>query len=133
MPVEMVNTCIQMLHAEVIKTLDITIDQYIETLAGWDIQPIIINNEHIGASMMQGHEIHVALQAGVLPLGRQIIRQVLDANIIKHGYLTTTSDKDDKTCRLLHRLGFYCTGEQDGFLTHRIDKTKLQGIVCHQQ
>ena len=129
----MIDSCIDILYGEVSKSLQITREQYIATLVGWDIQPIVIDAKQAGVMMIQGHEIHVVLDPTHTKLhGRRIIKKCIDENIDRHGFLTTISFKDPSSVSFIERIGFRKTGEDETFYSFRIDQKFRRSKECHQ-
>lgn len=120
--------CIDILYEKVSQELPITREEYVATLAGWEISQVSVCDKNVGVVMLRDREIHVVIDPKQAMLhGRRILRKCLDENIRKHGYLTTISFKEPKIVGFLERLGFYKTGEDENFFSYRIDKEKL----CH--
>ena len=118
--------CIDILYRHVCETVYIAREVYEETLVGWDVQPIILDVQQIGVSMIRGTEIHISVTPeNAIRHARRIIRVCLNENIKKLGNMTTISFKDAETVRFLERLGFYKTGEDETFFSYRIDSTKI--------
>ena len=120
------QACIDALYTSICNELFITQEQYEETLVGWDLTPLILDGKNIGVVMLRDKEIHVCLDPKQALLhARRIIKMCLDENIKRHTYLTTISFKEPETVRFLERLGFNKTGEDDTFISYRIDQSKL--------
>ena len=119
--------CVGILYNEVSKQVPITRPEYEKTLVGWDVSPINIGGEDIGAMMLQGTEIHICIpKQKALLHARKIIKKCLVENIQKYGYLTTISLKDSGITMFLERLGFYKTNEDEMFISYRLDTIKIK-------
>jgi hypothetical protein len=120
------DECIDFLFAKAAEERDVTREDFAAMLYGWDIGPLAVDGAVVGMVMLRFHEIHMWLEPmAALRHARRLIREYLLPNIEKHGYLTTVTPKDEKTERLLVRLGFYKTSEDADRRTYRIEKSRL--------
>lgn len=114
------------MYEAVSKELPLSREAYVETLIGWDISPLIIDGQRVGAYMIKGHEGHIHVEPQFAKrYARRLIKNYLEPVIKEHGYLTTISFKEPIAKRFLERLGFYKTGEDENFYHYRIDATRI--------
>lgn len=121
------EACVDMLFEKVSAAMTITRDQYDNTLIGWKIDPVIIDDEHIGVVMLKNHEIHMCLEpSAALRHARRIIKQYVLAPLKENIFLTTIAMRDDQDSkRFLKRLGFHITRFNGEVFTLRLDKLAI--------
>lgn len=94
-----------------------------EILDEWVLTPVTLCGETVGAIMVKGNEIHIAVKPGAH--GFWVSRRYLPLllNIISvHGCAVTSVRPDNlRSIEFVERLGFYRTGANEHFVNYRRD------------
>lgn len=111
------------LWAQIESVVFITRDQFARGLERWEIEPVEIGGELAFVGLTQGPEFHFASFDTGARITSEMIRSRLTAIMDRHGFVTTTTPKDEpRQHRLNRRLGFVATGENEFFVSYRLDK-----------
>lgn len=116
---------IDQLYAQVRMYLPISRDAYSKSLDGWEIVPVIIDDQQIGVRIMQGHEVHHQLdKRAARRHARRIIAKYVAEPLVRLGYLISRTE--DADIPFLKRMGFYEVSRACGITTMRLDKLTIQ-------
>lgn len=116
---------IDQLYDKVRQHVPITRAAYGNSLYGWDIVPVVIDDRQIGVRIMRGHEVHHQLdRKAALRHARRIIAQYVAEPLARLGYLISRTD--DADIPFLRRMGFYEVARENGITTMRLDKLNIQ-------
>lgn len=100
-----------------------TFDDFCKALAGWDITPLHIEGEVIGAVMTKGDEIHVGYKGSPRASIRGHIRKTLNRLIGLYGHaVTKVAQGNELGLRFCERLGFVKTGSDGQSILMRCEK-----------
>lgn len=93
----------------------LSMEQVKLALLKWKVEPLIYRGVQIGETMMQNNEIHFALNKQFRKIvGRkEMMHEVVNALIDKHGFLVTKLYKKDKYKKLIELFGFKKTHEDE--------------------
>jgi hypothetical protein len=109
------------LWAQVEASVYITREQFLDGLAGWDIEPVRIDGKLAFVAMTKGHEFHFASfdTGATITLG--MIRARLNPIIERYGFVTTRTPKQgaDRQHRFNRAFGFHVIGEDDFFVEYK--------------
>lgn len=100
---------------------------YEDAVKDWNILPLLENNVVIGGVLVKDNEIHVGY--GIKPKSTIIshIKSTLNEIISKYGYaVTSVMNENEAGLRFCNRLGFYKTGEENGTIKLRCDRSNYQ-------
>lgn len=112
---------IDILYAEIRQHVAISREAYGNSLYGWEIVPVVIDDQQIGVRIMSGHEVHHHLdRKASLRHARRIIAKYVAEPLARLGYLTTRSD--DAGLPFLQRMGFRPVSRDGAVTTLRLDK-----------
>lgn len=105
------------------ETLFITKDQFLESLAGWEIEPFEIEGDLAFVTLTKGPEFHFQVFGTKHPISMTLIRTWLQKVIDAHGHVATKTPKEDaRQHRFNRRFGFYVTGEDEFDVHYRLDR-----------
>ncbi len=106
-------------------SLYITKAQYLEGLAGWNIEVHRVEGEVVGAVLTKGCELHFTTFGKKWSLTRKDIRDYLVPIIEKYGCVKTKTPKEDERQKRFNTiLGFVTDGEDKYFTHYRLDKLR---------
>lgn len=98
-------------------------EAFMQTVRDWDVVPLEMNGQLVGAVLTKGNELHVGYEFAPRASVRAHIRKVLLPMIRRFGYaVTTVQAANVRGIRFCQRLGFYATAETDGVLRLRCDR-----------
>lgn len=101
----------------------VSLDAFKQSLEAWQLVPLKIDGQLIGAAMLRGNEIHVGFDGTPIASIRRLIRETLGAIIGKHGSAITSVRCDHANgLRFCQRLGFEITGFHDGVYMMRCER-----------
>jgi hypothetical protein len=105
-------------------TVFITREQFVAGLVGWDIEAVLIDGRLAFAVLVKGPEFHFASFDSGTAISRAMIRQRLDPIIERHGFVVTRTPKEgaDRQHRFNKAFGFRAIGEDEFFITYRMDR-----------
>ena len=111
---------------QVKETLYLTREQFLETLAGWNIDPLYNENGLFAAVLTQGPKFHCMTFGTKWALNKEILQKYPGSLIAEFGYAETFTPKDDaRQNRFNRRLGFYVTHEDADYIHYRIDRMSI--------
>lgn len=84
---------------------DGTFEQFNQATAGWEVHPVFIGGEAVGAILVDGPEIHACIALGYGRWFRKEQARILNAVIEQHGYAQTHATTQAGIDFVL-RLGF---------------------------
>jgi hypothetical protein len=102
-------------------------DVYENAVKDWNIFPLFENSKVIGGVLIKGNEIHVGY--GIKPKSTIIshIKTTLNKAIDEYGYVVTSvMDENKAGLKFCKRLGFYKTGEENGTIKLRCDRSNYK-------
>lgn len=118
---------IDQLYSQVRYVVPITRAAYAASLAGWEIEPVLMDGQQIGVCIVKDGEIHMSLdKRGALLHARRIIRQHVASALQRFGKLTTRTNSDPEVMRFLQRLGFREIGHDGKLFLMQLDKLSIQ-------
>mgnify|MGYP003387552726 CR=1 FL=1 len=95
----------------------VSLGEWMTLAPWWEFTPITVAGRVVGATMVCGHEIHLASWERPKASTRSCARNILRAVIERKGYATTTVLADNPAglafCR---RLGFVVDNEENGVI-----------------
>lgn len=92
--------------------------------AGWDVVPLDMNGETVGAVLIKANEIHVGYEKLPRASIRSHIRKTINALITKFGHVVTkVSKENERGLVFCWRLGFSITGEEVDTYVMRCERT----------
>lgn len=84
----------------------ISFPAFVACMQAWDIYPVEVDDEVVGAVLTCGPEIHACIDQGYGRwLNRRVLRETLERVIAEHGYALTSATTDAGR-RFVERLGF---------------------------
>jgi hypothetical protein len=116
-----------MIYESIKHRVNFEFDVYENAVKDWDILPLLENNVVIGGVLIKDNEIHVGY--GVKPKSTIIyhIKSTLNEIISKYGYaITSVMDENKAGLIFCNRLGFYKTGEENGTIKLRCDRSNYK-------
>lgn len=87
---------------------NISYDEFVEQVNGWNVEPVLVGGEVVGAILVNGPEIHACIKPeGFRRWFRKQQMHILDSTIEKHGYaMTRVMQGNEIGKRFVERLGF---------------------------
>jgi len=82
-----------------------TLEQFSEVTQGWDVHPVSVGGDVVGAILVNGPEIHACIASGYGRWFRKEQARVLNGVIEKHGYAQTHATTQ-AGIDFVQRLGF---------------------------
>lgn len=102
---------------------DTSFEQFLHGLVGWDVKPLHIDGELVGAAIVRGNELHVGLAKPCKASPRAMIRNVLAPIIKEHGFAVTAVMPDNRAgLAFCKRLGFVVSSFADGVYHLRCER-----------
>lgn len=86
-----------------------SLEQFSNAAAGWDVHPVLLDGETVGAILVNGPEIHACIAGGYGRWFRKEQVAILNAVIERHGYAQTHATTPAGE-RFVARLGFQKVG-----------------------
>lgn len=104
---------VRAVHASMGERATLTLAQFSELTAVWEVIPIIDGQEVIGAALRCGAELHIGMTRTPRASVRWLIRDVLQTTIRFYGRAYTRVAADHaQGLRFCRRLGFKITGDR---------------------
>ena len=123
-------TIIDRIWAQIEDKVFISRDDFVRSLDGWKIEPVEIDGKLAFAAMAKGTEFHFT-SFGSAPISRRMISEFVQPIIDEHGFVTTTTPKDDDRQGRFNRLiGFSVESEDEFFVHYRAERLRLGGNAC---
>lgn len=117
------ESIVDLLWDKVEPVLYISKDQFVDSLEGWEIEPLVVEGEIAFVILTRGPEFHFdSLRTGhKIPLSR--IRETIERLIATHGYAETRTPREDFKQRRVNVL-FGCerVGEDEYDIHYRLEK-----------
>lgn len=103
-------------------------EQFFRGLAEWDMEAVLIGDALAFVALTRGPEFHFASFGTGAPISLRMIRERLDPIIEAHGFVTTRTPREgaDRQHRFNRALGFRQSGEDEFFLTYRMEAMTCQ-------
>lgn len=121
------ETYIDQLYQKVRLEVPISREAYGASLAGWEVDPVLVDGRQIGVVIVKDGEIHISLdRRGALLHARRIIRNYVATALQRFGFLTTRSLGEPQVMNFLRRLGFQECGKDGRLVVLRLEKLQLQ-------
>jgi len=118
--------CIDILHKKVFPLLEITKEEYRDSLVGWDIQEMSLEGKYAGVLLTRGAEIHAEIDPIMAQQhARRLLKKYLYGTLSFYGFVTTVSFKDKKYTNFLERLGFKKEYEDEMFYHYKLSEMKF--------
>lgn len=103
------------------ETLFVSKEQFLASLAGWEISTIIDDGVVLGVTMIKGPELHFVTTGKSVP--RRVMRKVLEPIFDEYGYVTTRTPKhEERQLRFNLAWGFVVTAEDALDFHLRLDR-----------
>lgn len=84
----------------------ISFPAFVACMQAWDVYPVHVDDEVVGAVLTCGPEIHACIDDGYGRwLNRRVLRDTLESVMTTHGYALTSATTDAGR-RFVERLGF---------------------------
>lgn len=100
-------------------------EQFEKAYAGWDVVPLSIDGDQVGAVLIKANEIHVGYGTAPKASIRSHIRKTINAIIEKFGCAVTMVAKgNDRGLAFCRRLGFTVTEVHGEVIKMRCERTK---------
>ncbi len=96
-----------MIYESIKSRTELTKEEYVSAIKGWEVIPLIEQNKVIGGVLMNGNEVHVGY--GIKPKSsiRHYIREILNNLIDAYGeVVTSVKNGNEAGLRFCRRLGF---------------------------
>jgi hypothetical protein len=94
----------------VVPRLDVSFDQFKRSIADWEIHPVTLDDESIGAVLVNGPEVHACINGGYGRWVRRAQLRILHRVMEKHGYAQTHATTEAGR-EFVDRLGFKPYGD----------------------
>lgn len=102
-----------------------TFEQFEKAYEGWDVVPLSLAGEEIGAVLIKANEIHVGYGKAPKASIRSHIRKTINALIEKFGCAVTKVAKgNERGLAFCRRLGFTVTEESGAMISMRCERTR---------
>lgn len=85
-------------------------EDFARHVEGWDVHPVTLDGQTVGAVLVKGPEIHACIAEGFGRWFRREQAAILNAVIDKHGYAQTQATTE-AGIRFVQRLGFKKHGD----------------------
>lgn len=109
-------------------TVFISRQQFIDGLENWEITPRQIDGKIIGATLTDGPEFHFVTFDRGNPVPRALIADCLQPIIDRHGFVNTSTPRDDvRQRRFNERIGFRVESDDEYFTYFRMERMNLHG------
>jgi hypothetical protein len=119
------KTVLDLLWERDSEILYISREEYMEALAGWNVESVYGPNGIAAAFVSRGPEFHFLKFDDTLQATREHLRKYPGSLIAKHGYALTRTPKDDaRQRRFNQRLGFVVVGEDEFDFHLRIERSR---------
>ena len=113
---------VDLLWRSISKTLFISREQFVESLAGWEMETVTLDNCPAWVVLTKGPEFHFQSFTSQYPITMKMIRERLQKIIDEHGYaLTRTPKSDERQHRFNLAFGFTVAGEDEYDRHYRIE------------
>ena len=118
----MIADVIELLWRQAEPDVFITREEFVQGLEGWEIEPVLVDGEIMGAFVTKGPALHFSIFHATRPITMKTIRPRLEAIIAEHGFVTTRTPKDAVRQHRFNRLmGFTPVGEDEFFVHYRLE------------
>lgn len=118
------DTAIKMIYKSVKGRAPFALEEFVEMLSTWEVEPLTDGGETIGGVLLKGNEMHVGFAEKPKSSIRRYIRSYLKATIDKYGCaVTSVSETNTRGLRFCERLGFVKFGEHNGNILLRCDRS----------
>jgi len=106
--------------------LPVRFDTFCEAVSGWDVMPVCVHGQLVGAVLQHGPELHACIKPEGFGrwLSKRVLRDTIDATLKRYGHvITKVQDGNAIGDIFVRRLGFVRMSVADGIVTYRLEAT----------
>lgn len=106
--------------------LPVRFDTFCEAVAGWDVMPVCVHGQLVGAVLQHGPELHACIKPEGFGrwLSKRVLRDTIDATLKRYGHVITKVQEGNAIGDIfVRRLGFVQVSVADGIVTYRLEAT----------
>lgn len=106
--------------------MPVPFETFCEAVAGWDVLPVCVGGQVVGAVLQKGPELHACIKPEGFGrwLSKRVLRDTIDATLKRYGHvITKVQDGNAIGDIFVRRLGFVQVSVSDGIVTYRLEAT----------
>ena len=103
--------------------MDLESDEFIDLFKDWDVHPVVVRNEVMGAVLIKGNQLHACIKPQGFKrwLTRSVLENTLYKVIKKHGKaITSVKTGNQEGDRFVRGLGFMPFSEDCGVTWYEV-------------